>query len=748
MSEKTFIGGTLYESVGSSKSNLLLKCNGTARIQWGSKLIDLIKDGKIQSSTSDLQINIVQDESEITSDGLYIISQDDSQSFVICKSGQKYNLTGADLYISTSTNQNITAEQKSQALQNIGIYYNTLEEAKNAGIQNGLIYITSTKQLYTVLNGKLEEFSAKLQTITVENKQEQGEVINSSVKIVLSVLDQEYLVLSDQRVYSNYSIHVNNAAQLGSDQADSHHGYRLYMNGDVSYLDVDEINVRNGIKFDEYLEVTFEEIHKLYTNGQLIPHQWYLIKDFQNHWRLPKYNIDYNRPILVQALTGNTFYEQGKLYKDRTVSLNFDITYIEPIDQYIGETIQTVKTKGKITWMKDRYNNEANFDFLDYYDADNQPLTTLHNNGIHNSIFPVNSYNNTLFAYDLYGTMLVNNVINNSQAHRINFAIEDTNTKPGSNVGTGIPSSKPPFEFTPVIPKGDFNPEYQVSTIDDSKSTFDMHDNYIICQGFVVQNTCTAFYNNKFKSITDTEISKNMINCEFHNVQECQFHASFEDVVFKDLTSCIFEEGTIKNVNCKVNLANITFNSTNYQGLYNPDVYNEIYLDSYGLQISDGISDFRRGMIVMHSGVTDIPQGWAICDGNTYTYNGVSTQTPNLVNRFIKAVGSISNVKEVLNSELDSDNKFTLQEKHLPKHSHPHSPHSHTASVSGSILNTTTAQYAATGETQVGDRVTKSSVTLSGNTGSTTSSEASKTWENAKFSIEPNYYALIFIMKL
>jgi hypothetical protein len=27
-------------------------------------------------------------------------------------------------------------------------------------------------------------------------------------------------------------------------------------------------------------------------------------------------------------------------------------------------------------------------------------------------------------------------------------------------------------------------------------------------------------------------------------------------------------------------------------------------------------------MIVMHSGITPIPEGWAICDGNEYTYNG------------------------------------------------------------------------------------------------------------------------------
>ena len=52
MSERTTIGGTVYEAIGSSSSNLLLKCNGTARIQWGSKLIDLIKNGKIASGDS------------------------------------------------------------------------------------------------------------------------------------------------------------------------------------------------------------------------------------------------------------------------------------------------------------------------------------------------------------------------------------------------------------------------------------------------------------------------------------------------------------------------------------------------------------------------------------------------------------------------------------------------------------------------------------------------------------------------
>jgi microcystin-dependent protein len=43
-----------------------------------------------------------------------------------------------------------------------------------------------------------------------------------------------------------------------------------------------------------------------------------------------------------------------------------------------------------------------------------------------------------------------------------------------------------------------------------------------------------------------------------------------------------------------------------------------------------------RGMIVMWSGNIDsIPLGWALCDGNTYTYNSKSIKTPDLRSRFI-----------------------------------------------------------------------------------------------------------------
>ena len=37
----------------------------------------------------------------------------------------------------------------------------------------------------------------------------------------------------------------------------------------------------------------------------------------------------------------------------------------------------------------------------------------------------------------------------------------------------------------------------------------------------------------------------------------------------------------------------------------------------------------------MYSG-TNVPEGWAICDGSTYTYKGNNYNTPNLTSMFIK----------------------------------------------------------------------------------------------------------------
>lgn len=430
MSERTTIGGVAYESVGSSSSNLLLKCNGTARIQWGNKFIDLIKNGKINSDNSSINIATISDESEIKSDGIYVLNNEELPQLYICVGSEIYNLTRTDLYISTSK-QDITVEQQQQVLENIGIQYNTLEELNNSGLQNGLAYVIENQGIYTIKEGVIKEFEAKITTVTVENKEDQGEVINSSLKIVLSINGVNYIILENDIISINKPVHINNSVQIGSENADAAKGYRLYIDKDKAMLDIDDINIRTG---------------------SLLKH-----------------------------------------------------------------------------------------------------------------------------------------------------------------------------------------------------------------------------------------------------------------------------------------------------------------------------SIFSRGMIMMHSGITPIPEGWAICDGNEYTYKGVTSTTPNLINKFIKAVATPEEITAVNNQDLNDQNEFKLTAEHLPNHTHPHQAHTHSFSGSGSqdvsmsfyALNGATEKQAIvtmeggtsghSGDDTSGGDITISNtvnINISGITESATSTEIDKVWENKSFKIEPNYYSLIFIMKL
>lgn len=589
MSERTTIGETVYEVVGSSSSNLLLKCNGTARIQWGNKLIDLIKNGKIASGDSSLNVSVVTDESEIKSKGIYILDTGKSLQLWIYNNGRAYNLTGTELYISANNKQEITVEQKEIALENIGLCYRTKKDLDSAGLNNGIAYVLEDNTLYTITNGVINELEAKLKTVTVEQESEQeseqGEIINSSFKIALSILDTEYLLLADQRITANCDIYIKNHAQLASENADEFNGYRLYCEGDTSYLDVDEINVRNGIKTLDYVEVTFSTLVSLITTKALIPNKRYLIKDYQNPWKLSKNSSLNNRPILVRALSNKSLYREGCLYENQDVVIHYDVTYQESVN--VDGSSDSKKTKGKITWMKDDLNNEANFDFLDYKDALGNPLTTLHDfgDGIHKSIFPKGSRNNKVTIINPKGTVLVNG------------DVDDTNT----------------------------------STFDIQASNCIMYDNNFECEGFTITSKCTKFFSNHAGTISNTTIDADVTNSNFGDVTNCTIKASVINCKFKNLSNCTLNSGSITNCLCHSDINNYTFSTSNNPMLYNVELRKYIYFDNSQLQVfSDSEQYFKRGMIIMHSGFEDPPEGWAPCDGGTYPYNGEEITTPDL----------------------------------------------------------------------------------------------------------------------
>jgi hypothetical protein len=671
MSERTTIGGVSYESVGSSSSNLLLKCNGTARIQWGNKLIDLIKNGKIASSDSSFKISVITDDSEVGSDGIYILNTDDSLQLLIKIDNECYNLTGADLYISASKKQDITAEQRKQALENIGMYFNTLEEVQNSGIQNGLVYVMEDGNLYTIKNGNIAEFEAKLKTVTVEKENEQGEVINSALKIVLSINGDEYVVLEGDRIIVNKSIYAKNFVQIGSENADKNNGYRLYFDGDTSWLDVDKINVRKGLDLKDYIEVTFEQFNTFINFGTLEPHRWYLITDYLNPWKLST-NTNNPRPILVRALTESTLYKEGKLFQNQSVLINYDPFYKETILQQDGTE---VTTKGRITWMKDSNNNEANFDFLDYTYSNGDPITTLHNG----SIFPENSYNNKLTIYDLKETVIIEGKIDNTNVNTVDIHA-NSNMHDNVIVCRGITTTagctnlynNTLHEVCKLQIDSDcINSKlYKVYTTNDSTritSFTNVKDNNI----FLTTQFPSLIKDVVIKEFINSTITNSITNSTFDNISDCAINSLMTEVQFKSLTNCVFNSGTLINIKCYSDINDYSFSQVDNVLLYDSSKPKNLYFKDNVLQIvCEPEQVFLRGMIVMHSGITPIPDGWAPCDGNEYTFNGVTSKTPNLVNKFIKAVASANDVKESLNEALNDKNELLLKKEHLPKHQH------------------------------------------------------------------------------
>ena len=147
--EKFF--GRTYETVGNVSGDLLLKTRGGVKVQIGSSFIDLIKNGKIN-----VDIDIIKEASSkdnIIDNGLYLIKD---VLYV------KYQDTILPLNSNTGENQvsylpqlNITQEQKIQAQKNIGIYYDTLEEAQQ-NVNNGYFYIKE-RGIYVINNQTLDQ---------------------------------------------------------------------------------------------------------------------------------------------------------------------------------------------------------------------------------------------------------------------------------------------------------------------------------------------------------------------------------------------------------------------------------------------------------------------------------------------------------------------------------------------------------------------------------------------------------------
>lgn len=394
---KTSMFGKTYNTIGSTDSNFIIKTKGDLKVQWGNKYIDVIKNGKIASEGSKI-LFIVNNPEEIKQNGVYIVTSIEGNELWVCIDDIKVQIANTSentTYVSFMVEQKATTEQKHKALTNIGFYYETLNEAKFADIQSGIIYVENEEKLYIAKNGLLTEYLIKPSSV------QQNTEGNTSVRHPLYI--EGYSLWESGLEYIECSgeiIHLHKQSifysSLQSPEADEDHGYRIYIEDGKSILEIDMINQRIYP-----WPITHVKLLSMIENKQLNPKMYYIISDFQNPWEVtwdsePTYYVDnYVKIEEVEHLSGirNMMKLVIQAKNDHEIELQvwdplnpdwiiyYDPYYKGPEHKIINDEgkeeiyygfrtkeddegiTHYLQCKGQIIYLKDEFGNEGNFNF-------------------------------------------------------------------------------------------------------------------------------------------------------------------------------------------------------------------------------------------------------------------------------------------------------------------------------------------------------------------------------------------------
>ncbi len=265
--------GRSYSQIGNSDSDFLIKTKGQVKVQWGSKFIDLIKDGKINVDANFIFTAKSADKLGVK-DGLYV-TPDGS---VYLKLGDiTLNLVGevGTTYVSFLEEQETSSEQKYTALHNIGFLYKDMNSLSNLSLKNGIIYIEAEEKLYIVKDGVLSEFTIAFpnpfteQFIIAKSDSNKGALLIRGQGVSNSIAFEKLFIYNEFgnsyidsdgdiyfRVGSDDKLIISNdgvtfvdpaiSSMFKSSGATETSGFRLYFKNNESTLEVDNLIVRNS----------------------------------------------------------------------------------------------------------------------------------------------------------------------------------------------------------------------------------------------------------------------------------------------------------------------------------------------------------------------------------------------------------------------------------------------------------------------------------------------------------------------
>lgn len=614
--------GRTYSTVGNSDSDFIIKTRGQVKVQWGKKFIDIIKDGKL--NVDEEVIKKVSSPDRISSDGIYYV---ESTNEVMLKIGNTViNLSddGSGTFVSYALSQNVTSEQREMALSNIGIRFNSEESAIASGIDSGIVFLDDSQRWYIVKDGMFIAYPSELsnpysnQIVLKKNDGNKGALIieGSGVNnsLALGSKDGLLLYLAGQTGYitnnGNIQVNINNIESLNiapegittqsvisnmikSEGASQTTGFRLYTSGGESTLEIDNLLVRNNT---ETVSLLYSDLLSLVSQSALVVGSMYRIVDFQNEWELTTEEntvledeiyedsgvteiVAYKnvRPLVVVPNTTSTIGEA--YYVDNPEwELKYDVNYSDEIivpvydDTMNVKETSTMTAKGRITKLTDEKGNSCNYDFKHL-------RFKITEDGVDKWIYTFRNGEEDLSLTDTCR----NNVLTVS-----NYEIKS-----------------------------------ETVTVRDN-------GNIVTLQGTLSDNNFGTINSNFNFSGTANKLN---VSGTLENVTFKE-DSTVDEVTIRNLTNVTFDE-SFSRTTFHSDINDVDFDTTVYALLYDNEKVKDVYYNNNTVSvicipdIAVATSGIPAGTIVMYSGTSGIPAGWAICDG--------TEGTPNLTGNFIKA---------------------------------------------------------------------------------------------------------------
>lgn len=624
--------GRTYSTVGNSDSDFIIKTRGQVKVQWGKKFIDIIKDGKLNVDVT--LIKEVSSIDSITSDGIYML--EGSNTVVVRINGVTVSLVSdnSDNYVSFIRPQLTTDEQKKQAQRNIGLRYSTVQEAITDSAYNGILFIDSDKKLYIAEDGVYTEYLSDIsnpynkQILIKKTIKREGEGIGALV--VSGNGEDNSLVIGSQlqglqvykedsnavvkgvgtmiEIYADDS-HLIELASTGvtfktrtaiedtlvsdmiqSTNSSSISGYRLYYDeySEESTLEVDNLITRNSIS---YVDITYSDLYDLCQSGKLKVSQLYRISDFQNEWALTseddivlndKYQMENNGEIIYDD-NGQPIVKTPKNVIPIVVFANTsssvigryladDIRLLIDYDISFNQNINGLTAKGRITKLTDEKGNSCNYDFKHL-------RFKITEDGVDKWIYTFRNGEEDLSLTDT----CKNNVltVNNYEIKSETVTVRD-------------------------------------------------NGNIVTLQGTLSDNNFGTINSNFNFSGTANKLN---VSGTLENVTFKE-DSAVDEVAIRSLTNVTFNE-SFSRTTFHSDINDVDFDTTVYALLYDNEKVKDVYYNNNTVSvicipdIAVATSGIPAGTIVMYSGTSGIPAGWAICDG--------TEGTPNLTGNFIKA---------------------------------------------------------------------------------------------------------------